>query len=137
LDRDLEEPDSRGGFHGDKALKRLPEDLQEQINAILKAVRKTSSAMIPDKQKRDEICFSAMRRAFELKLAQYATSSDEDAQLLSTDTVSGRPRMALFVRYGEKLLLQEAIELANQKVDALTAMHGEETQPSAKRARTK
>jgi N-lysine methyltransferase SETD6 len=133
----LEEPDSRGEFHGNKTLKKLPEDLREQINAILKAVRKISPEMIPDKQKRDEICLSAMRRAFELKLAQYTTKADEDAQLLSADTASGRPRMALFVRYGEKLLLQEAIELANQKVDDLTATHGEESQPSAKRVRTK
>ncbi|KAI0396773.1 SET domain-containing protein [Xylariaceae sp. FL0594] len=137
LDRDLEEPDSRGELHGDMTLKRLPEDLREQINAILKEVRKISPESIPDKQRRDEICFSAMRRAFQLKLAQYDTSAEEDRQLLDSKTVAGRARKALFVRYGEKLLLQEAIQLSSEKVDSLASPNGEESQPAAKRIRTK
>ncbi|KAJ2982850.1 hypothetical protein NUW58_g6356 [Xylaria curta] len=137
IDRDLEEPDSRGEFHGSKTLKSLPEDLREQINSILKAVRKLSPATIPDKQRRDEICLSAMRSAFESKLAEYPTGIDDDAKLLSSNTVSGRPGMALFVRYGEKLLLQEAIGLATEKLRDLAASQGNEAQPSAKRLRTK
>ncbi|KAI1751567.1 SET domain-containing protein [Xylaria castorea] len=137
IDRDLEEPDSRGEFHGSKALKNLPEDLQEQINAILKAIRKLNPGTIPDKQRRDEICLSAMRSAFELKLAEYPTSIYDDAKLLSSNAVSRRLGMALFVRYGEKLLLQEGISLANEKIIGLAASQGEETQPSAKRLRTK
>lgn len=133
----MDEPDSRGEFHGSKTLNKLPEDLQEQINAILKAVRKLSPETIPDKQRRDEICLSAMRRAFELKLAEYPTSAFDDEQLLSKNVVSGRPAMAVFVRYGEKLLLQEAINRANEKSNELTAAQSEETQPSAKRLRTR
>ncbi|KAI8947881.1 SET domain-containing protein [Xylaria longipes] len=137
IDRDLDEPDSRGEFHGSKTLKNLPEDLREQINAILKAIRKLNPRTIPDKQRRDEICLSAMRSAFQLKLAEYPTSTDDDAKLLSSNAISGRLGMALFVRYGEKLLLQEAIILANEKLNGLAASQGEETQPSAKRLRTK
>ncbi|KAI1819353.1 SET domain-containing protein [Xylaria intraflava] len=137
IDRDLDEPNPRGEFHGPKTLKALPEDLREQINAVLKAVRKLSPETIPDKQKRDEICFSGMRRAFELKLAEYPTSADEDARMLSSNKVSGRPAMALFVRYGEKLLLQEAINLASEKISGMAAAQDEATQPSAKRLRTK
>ncbi|KAJ8125859.1 hypothetical protein O1611_g7780 [Lasiodiplodia mahajangana] len=137
IDRDLEEPDSRGEFHGSKTLKSLPEDLREQINAVLKVVRKISPETIPDKQRRDEVCFSTMRRAFELKLAGYSTSAEEDAKLLFSNAVSGRPGMALFVRYGEKVLLQEAISLASQKINELMASQDEDTQPSAKRLRTK
>ncbi|KAJ8123855.1 hypothetical protein ONZ43_g286 [Nemania bipapillata] len=137
IDRDLEEPDSRGEFHGSKTLRSLPEDLREQINAILKVVRKMSPETIPDKQRRDEACFSTMRRAFELKLAGYPTSADDDAKLLSNNTVAGRPGMALFVRYGEKVLLQEAINLSSEKINALVASQGGDAQPSAKRLRTK
>jgi SET domain-containing protein 6 len=136
IDRDLEEPDARGEFHGPKTLKDLPEDLREQINAILKAVRKLRPETIPDKQRRDEICLSAMRQAFELKLAQYPTGADDDAALLSSNAVLGRPAMAVFVRYGEKLLLQEAINFTNQKINNLASSLGEAAQPSAKRLRT-
>ncbi|KAI0115588.1 SET domain-containing protein [Nemania sp. FL0031] len=137
IDRDLEEPDSRGGFQGSKTLKGLPEDLREQINAVLKVVRKMSPEAIPDKQRRDEVCLSTMRRAFELKLAGYPTSAEEDAKFLSSNAVAGRPGMALFVRYGEKILLQEAISLAGEKINELMALQGEDAQPSAKRLRTK
>lgn len=92
--------------------------------------------MIPDKQTRDRVCLSAMRRAFDLKLAEYPTSADDDAKLLSSGTGSGRLRMALTVRYGEKVLLHEAMNLANEKINTLLASQGEETQPSAKRLRT-
>ncbi|TGJ80530.1 hypothetical protein E0Z10_g8237 [Xylaria hypoxylon] len=137
IDRDLEEPDSQGEFHGPKTLKSLPEDLREQINAVLKAVQKLSPETIPGKQRRDEICLSTMGRAFELKLAEYPTSIADDAKLLSSNTVSGQPGMALFVRYGEKVLLQEAISLASEKINGSVASQGEDAQPSAKRLRTK
>lgn len=133
----MDEPDSHGEYHGPKTLKSVPEDLREQINAILKAIRKLSPATIPDKQRRDEICLSAMGRAFQLKLAEYPTSIAEDEKLLSSNTVSGRPRMALVVRYGEKLILQEAISLASEKINGAMASQDEDAQPSAKRMRTK
>jgi N-lysine methyltransferase SETD6 len=133
----LEEPDSRGEFHGSKTLKGLPEDLREQINTVLKVVRKMSPETIPDKQRRDEVCLSTMRRAFELKLGVYPTSADDDAKLLSSNAVTGRPGMALFVRYGEKVLLQEAINIASEKINELIASQGRDAQPSAKRLRTK
>ncbi|KAI1169442.1 SET domain-containing protein [Nemania sp. FL0916] len=144
IDRDLDEPDSRGEFHGRTILRHLPEDLREQINAVLKAIRKMSPESIPDKRRRDELCLSAMRRAFELKLAEYPTSSDEDAKLLSSSAVSGHAKMAVHVRYGEKILLQQAIGLATEKMNDLIEMNdliasaqGEDAQPSAKRIRTK
>lgn len=137
IDRDLDEPDSRGEYHGPKTLRNLPEDLREQINAVLKAVRKLHPEIIPDKQTRDRVCLSAMRRAFELKLAEYSTGADDDARLLSSSASSGRLGMALTVRYGEKLLLHEAMNLASEKISGLLASQGDEMQPSAKRLRTR
>ncbi|KAI1165146.1 SET domain-containing protein [Nemania serpens] len=137
IDRDLDEPDSRGEYHGSNTLRSLPEDLREQINAVLKAVRKLSPEMIPDKETRDRACLSAMRRAFELKLAEYATSADDDARLLSSSAGPGRIGMGLTVRYGEKLLLHEGMNLASEKISSLMASQDGETQPSAKRLRTR
>ncbi|KAI8623932.1 SET domain-containing protein [Xylariaceae sp. FL1651] len=137
IERDLDEPDSRGEFHGTKTLKHLPEDLRDQINAILKAVRNLSPETIPDKQKRDKICLTVMRRAFELKLAEYPTSAEDDLKLLAGNEVSGRSRMTVVVRYGEKVLLQEAIDLTNAKIAESEATQAEENQPSAKRLKTK
>lgn len=137
IDRDLDEPDSRGEYHGPGTLNKLPEDLQEQINAVLKVVRKLSPDTIPDKHRRDEICLLAMRTAFELRLAEYSTGADDDTKILSNNAVSGRPGMAVFVRYGEKALLQEAIRIASEKANSLATTQGDEAQPSAKRLRTK
>ncbi|KAI1323649.1 SET domain-containing protein [Xylariaceae sp. FL0255] len=134
VDRDLDEPDSQGSFQGEKTFKHLPEDLREQINAILKCVRKLSPETIPDKQKRDEICYTTMRRAFEQKLAEYQTSASDDQKLLSGTPRYCRATMAAVVRHGEKLLLQEAINLANEKLNGLK--NGDQ-QPSAKRSRIK
>ncbi|KAI0201187.1 SET domain-containing protein [Astrocystis sublimbata] len=137
IDRDLDEPDSRGELHGPKTLTKLPEDLTEQINAVLKALRKQNPETIPDKQRRDEICLSVMRSAFQMKLAEYPASTEAEAEALSTNSVLGRLAMATVVRYGEKLLLQEAIGLAHEKLNGLAATQGHDTQPSAKRVRTK
>ncbi|CAJ2506528.1 Uu.00g006580.m01.CDS01 [Anthostomella pinea] len=137
VDRDLEEPDSRGEVHDPPAFKHLPEDLREQIHMFLKAVRKARAELIPDKRKRDEVTLSAMRRALELRLAAYGTSAADDMKLISGNEISGRHKMAVVVRHGEKVLLQEAINLANEKISQLALAGQDGHQHSAKRQRTK
>ncbi|KAI1263536.1 SET domain-containing protein [Xylariaceae sp. FL1019] len=138
IDRDLDEPDSQGQFLGPKKLKHLPKDLREQINEVLSSIRELSPDTIPDKVTRDEICLNVMRHAFERKLAEYQTSADDDMQLLHDASASApqRTRMALIVRHGEKLLLQEALSLADERMNELKTAHGEHGQPSAKRLKT-
>ncbi|KAI0141607.1 SET domain-containing protein [Xylariaceae sp. FL1272] len=136
LDRDLDEPNPQGQFLGPKKLKHLPKDLREQINEILSSIRELSPGTIPDKVTRDEICLNAMRRAFKQKLAEYQTSANDDMQLLDQASGHQRARKALIVRCGEKLLLQEALSLSDEKINELRTAHGENGQPSAKRLKT-
>lgn len=117
IDRDLEEPDSRGDAQSDARLRHLPPDLLEQIATFLKAVRKVDPEAIPDKRKRDEVSIAAVRRALELRLAQYPTSEADDLALLQQDGLTRRQRMAVIVRHGEKKLLREGIELASERLN--------------------
>ncbi|KAI0599284.1 SET domain-containing protein [Biscogniauxia sp. FL1348] len=136
IDRDLGEPDSQGQVHGDSTLKHLPEDLREQFNTFLKAIRKFSPETVPDKRKRDEIFFSTMRKALQLRLAEYQTSTAEDMNLLPDNKISGRHKMAVMVRCGEKMLLEEAILLAGEKLEQLGSPNEDSNcEPSAKRQR--
>jgi SET domain-containing protein 6 len=136
IDRDMEEPDSKGDVHGEMKLKHLPADLEEQINTFLKAVRKASPESIPDKRKRDEISLSTMHRVLELRLAQYATSEAQDLTLTWDQRLSARQKMAICVRVGEKKLLQEAINLAAEKLNTINGSGAEASQHSTKRQRT-
>ncbi|KAI5918865.1 SET domain-containing protein [Camillea tinctor] len=136
IDRDLGEPDSQGQVHGDATLKHLPEDLREQFNTFLKAIRKFSPETIPDKQRRDEIFFSTLRKALQLRLAEYPTSTTEDMNLLPNDKLSGRHRAAIMVRCGEKMLLEEAVLLTGEKIAQLGSTNEDNNhEPSTKRQR--
>ncbi|KAI1372754.1 SET domain-containing protein [Hypoxylon crocopeplum] len=137
IERDSGEPDSRGELHHEATFKELPADLVEQIHTILKAIRKVSPDAIPDKVIRDEITLLAIHRALELRLAQYTTSQVVDLDLLSENKVSGRQKMAVVVRWGEKVLLQEAINFTQEKVLKVKSKAGEESEPYAKRQRTR
>ncbi|KAI1860047.1 uncharacterized protein JN550_011731 [Neoarthrinium moseri] len=132
IDRDLDGPDEKGDVHGEVALKRLPEDLLEQINTFLKAIRKASPESIPDKRKRDEISVAAIHRALELRLAQYPTTEAEDLSFARSGQVSGRQAMAVAVRVGEKNLLRQAIDLAADKINKMNGP-GDVAEPTAKR----
>lgn len=115
-------------------MKHLPADIQEQIATVLKAIRKQKPELIPDKQTRDELLFTILHRVFELRLSQYPTPIAEDEATLTSNVVSGRQQMANIVRWGEKVLLREAIRLAQQKKESLTT-NGHQEEPSSKRQR--
>ncbi|KAI1414447.1 SET domain-containing protein [Hypoxylon sp. FL1857] len=137
IERDSGEPDSRGELHDEAVVKEVPTDLVEQIHTILKAIRKVSPTTIPDKAVRDEITLITIHRALELRLAQYPTSQAFDFDLLTNDKVSGRQKMAVAVRWGEKVLLQEAINFVHEKLLKVKSKSSEEGEPSAKRQRKK
>lgn len=134
LERDLEEPDEQGEIAADATMKQLPADIQEQIATVLKAIRKVNPELIPNKQKRDELLFTILHRVFELRLAQYPTPIAEDEATLVNNVVSGRQQMANIVRWGEKVLLREAIRLAQQKKESIVPDE-HITEPSHKRQR--
>ncbi|KAI0157957.1 SET domain-containing protein [Hypoxylon sp. FL1284] len=137
IERDSGEPNAQGEFVGEAAFKELPSDLIEQIHTLLKEIRKLSPATIPDKTIRDEITLSAVHRALELRLAQYPTNQMTDLALLSGDNISDRQKKAIAVRWGEKGLLQEAVDFAQEKLLKVQSKAGQESEPYAKRQRTR
>ncbi|RYP11862.1 hypothetical protein DL767_011265 [Monosporascus sp. MG133] len=132
IDRDLDEPDSTGRVDGESKLTRLPKDLQEQLSAFLKAIRKVSPAAVSDKQKRDQIILTVIQRVCELRTSLYPTSYAYDFDLLSQNRVAGRQKMAVVVRWGEKVLLKEAADLAKMKLEEMK-LDADGTEPAAKK----
>jgi hypothetical protein len=132
IDRDLDGPSSNGRLVEPPRMKHIPSDLQEQINAFLKAVRKVQPEAIPDKRRRDEISYAVMQQALQRRLGEFRTSADDDVRRLQDADMPPRRRMALKVRHGEKQLLREALDLVSEKMN--TVMAGDEaSEPAAKR----
>ncbi|RYP02241.1 hypothetical protein DL764_005883 [Monosporascus ibericus] len=135
IDRDLDEPDSTGRVRGESKLTRLPKDLQEQLSAFLKATRKVSPAAVPDKQKRDQIILTVIQRVCELRTSQYPTGYAYDFDLLSQNRVAGRQKMAVVVRWGEKVLLKEVADLSKMKLEEMK-LNADGGEPAEKKRKT-
>ena len=111
----------------------LPQELEEQIKIILKAVKKCKAKVQIDKRKRDEVSSNVVRKALTARLAQYPTTAEQDELILRQD-ISKRQRMAVEVRLGEKRLLQEALDLV-QDTEKSTQQDQERPGKKAKRDR--
>ncbi|KAH9225859.1 hypothetical protein K456DRAFT_1851451 [Colletotrichum gloeosporioides 23] len=134
LERESGEPDSEGQFRTVAEVREISAELEEQLKAVLKAIKKINGDLIPDKRKRDEVFHAVIVSTLQKILSQYPTSTQEDEALLSTGDLTTRQRMAIQVRLGEKKLLQEALEFAGSTAPA----EGEQEEPerSSKKART-
>jgi SET domain-containing protein 6 len=133
IERDSGEPDGQGRLTYDVKLRELSPELDEQLTIFLKALKKSNPEVIADKRKRIESVKAAIVQALTAKLAQYPTSVQEDETLLNKSDLAKRNRMAIEVRLGEKLLLQEAIALMQGDTVPGEEANGER---STKRART-
>ncbi|KAI8206182.1 Ribosomal lysine N-methyltransferase 4 [Colletotrichum sp. SAR 10_76] len=134
LERESGEPDSEGQIRTVAEVREISAELEEQLKAVLKAIKKINGDLIPDKRKRDEVFHAVIVSTLQKILSQYPTSTQEDEALLSTGDLTTRQRMAVQVRLGEKKLLQEALEFAGSTAPA----EGEQEEPerSSKKART-
>ncbi|KAI8258292.1 Ribosomal lysine N-methyltransferase 4 [Colletotrichum sp. SAR 10_98] len=134
LERESGEPDSEGQIRTVAEVREISAELEEQLKAVLKAIKKINGDLIPDKRKRDEVFHAVIVSTLQKILSQYPTSTQEDEALLSTGDLTTRQRMAIQVRLGEKKLLQEALEFAGSTAPA----EGEQEEPerSSKKART-
>jgi SET domain-containing protein 6 len=132
IERDSGEPDSEGRLVYDA---KFGESSLELLNVQLKEFLRTlPKSHLYDKRKRNHICHAAISQALTTKLAQYPTSAQEDEALLQTGDLSKRHHMAVEVRLGEKILLQEAIAFMQESVIANEEPSEER---AAKRAKTK
>ncbi|KKA27725.1 hypothetical protein TD95_001300 [Thielaviopsis punctulata] len=109
IDRNSGDPGPDGLFQGPPTLDNSLDELAAQVNLVLKALRKVSSSVVPDKRKREEICLAVMQRLVRAKLAEYATTLEQDMTLLAGGGLAKRARMAAMVRAGEKKLLTEIL----------------------------
>lgn len=89
---------------------------------MLKSFRRVSASVIPDKRKREEIHRTVLPLILSARLAEYETSLSQDMDLLAHTETTGRRRMAIEVRAGEKKLLHEALELATARATEDTEM---------------
>lgn len=74
---------------------------------------KTSQADLPSRSKLStELVGHVLVHIFEKRMKEFATSIDEDEQLLTLGNLPSRKNMAITVRLGEKKVLREAIKEA-------------------------
>ncbi|KAF6824787.1 set domain protein [Colletotrichum plurivorum] len=133
LERDSGEPDSEGRLNTPAVVREISAELEEQLKAVLKAIKKANGDLIPDKRKRDEVYQAVVVKALQKILGQYPTSIQEDEALLASGNLAPRQKMAVEVRLGEKKLLREALAFAASLGAPATE---EEPERSAKRTRT-
>ncbi|TEA12438.1 Ribosomal lysine N-methyltransferase 4 [Colletotrichum sidae] len=132
LERDSGEPDSEGRLTAPAAVRELPAELEEQLKAVLKAIKKVKGDLIPDKRKRDEVYRAVVVASLQKVLGRYKTSIPDDEALLAGGGLPTRRRMAVEVRLGEKRLLKEVLDFLG---GAGAAAESEEPERSAKKAR--
>ncbi|KAH5236714.1 hypothetical protein HBI62_021540 [Parastagonospora nodorum] len=133
IERDSGEPDGQGRLTYQAELREISPELDEQLTAFLKAIRKSKPEVVADKRKRVESCKAAITQALMTKLGQYPTSIEEDKELLKKQDLAKRHRMAIEVRLGEKTLLQEAVVLMQGSGTTSEEANGER---ATKRTRT-
>lgn len=129
MERDPVEPDSTGLLpQSANVLSSISEELTTQVKAFLRTLRKV------DPQLNNDPCipWRIIKRALSTRLAEYPTPIAEDEQLLKAAT--GRRRMAIEIRLGEKHLIREAEALVDTKINELSNSNDEG--PKLKRQRT-
>ncbi|WQF79126.1 Putative SET domain, rubisco LSMT, substrate-binding domain, SET domain superfamily [Colletotrichum destructivum] len=137
LERDSGEPDSEGRLTTPAKVQEVSAELEEQLKAVLKAIKKVRGDLIPDKRKRDEVYQHVVAAALQKLLAQYPTTAEEDETLLASGNLTSRQRMAVEVRLGEKRLLKEALQMEGSgHGNTVEEIHDEGQERSSKRART-
>ncbi|KAH7073268.1 SET domain-containing protein RMS1 [Paraphoma chrysanthemicola] len=134
IERDSGDPDSEGRLTYEPKLREISTDLNEQLAGTLKALKRWKPDAFLGKRQRDEICNVIIKEALMAKLKQYPTTIQEDEGLLKGGGATKRQNMAIEVRLGEKLLLQEALALLQDATKAVEKASGE---PASKRAKTK
>lgn len=140
IERGADDPDSEGRVAEVENPAGAPEELVEQLKAVMKAVKKVRPEAVPDKVARDRIIYSAIARALDERTRQYGTTLEQDLKQYEeggdgADQKVRRQRMALDVRVGEKVLLRQAAETVKAKLAELAKAESDGEKPSAKRRR--
>lgn len=140
IEKGAEDPDSEGRVAEVQNAAGAPEELVEQLKAVMKAVKKVRPEAVPDKVARDRIIYSVIARALDERTKQYDTTLEQDLKQYEegsdgADQKVRRQRMAQDVRIGEKALLRQATETVKAKLAELAKAESDGEKPSAKRRR--
>ena len=129
MEYDPVEPDSTGLLpHSTNVLGSISEELMTRVKELLKSLRN----VIPQLRIDSNSQWHIIKRALSSRLAEYPTSIAEDEQLLKAAT--GRRRMAIEVRLGEKHLIRKAEAVVDSKIDELS--NSNDDGPKPKRQKT-
>ncbi|KAJ8112560.1 hypothetical protein OPT61_g5096 [Boeremia exigua] len=118
IERDSGAPDEEGRLTEDAKMNEFPE-LEEELKEALKTIKKHKPDVVADKRKRDTIVNTVLTQVLTEKLAEYPTSIQDDRALLKDSNIANRHRMAIEVRLGEKVLLEEALAMVMARAEAV------------------
>lgn len=130
IERDSGAPNEEGRLVEEATLHEIPE-LEEELRDALKIIKKRKPDFVGDKKKRDEIVNGVLTQVLTDKRSDYLTSIKEDRALLQKSDLANRHRMAVEVRLGEKILLEEALAMLKAHIDA-TSLEKTEGRPAKK-----
>ncbi|KAI4674820.1 uncharacterized protein J4E84_010426 [Alternaria hordeiaustralica] len=114
IERDSGDPDSEGQLTYPAQLREVSPELEEQVKAVFKGIKKQKPELFSEKRKRVDDYQEIVSKALTAKLRTYPTTMEEDETLLKGDDLAKRHRMAIKVRLGEKRLLHEALAILQQ-----------------------
>ena len=128
IERDSGDPDSEGQLTYSAQLREVSPELEEQVKAVFKGIKKQRPELFSEKRKRVDDYKEIVSKALTAKLGTYPTTMEEDETFLKGDDLAKRHRMAITVRLGEKRLLHEALALLQQDdADSLAIQVGKKT----------
>jgi len=132
IERDSGDPDSEGQLTYSAQLREVFPELEEQVKAMFKGIKKQKPELFSEKRKRVDDYQAIVLKALTAKLGTYPTTMEEDETLLKDDDLPKRHRMAITVRLGEKRLLHEALALLQRDdADNLPTQNGKKTKQKA------
>ncbi|KAF1354527.1 SET domain-containing protein RMS1 [Lizonia empirigonia] len=129
IERDSGAPNEEGRLVEEAKLHEFPE-LEEELRDALKIIKKQKPEAVADKRKRDEIANTVISQVLTEKLSDYPTSIEEDRAALQKPGLTSRQRMAIEVRLGEKVLLEEALTMLKARM--AVASNESEERPAKK-----
>ena len=129
IERDSGAPNEEGRLVESAKMDEFPE-LEEDLKDALKIVKKHKPELVTDKKKRDEIVNAVITQVLTDKLAGYSTSIRDDRALLKKPDLTNRHRMAIEVRLGEKVLLEEALAMLRARMEVPSV--GSDRRPTKK-----
>jgi SET domain-containing protein 6 len=140
LERDSGEPDDTGILSHPAKFVGFPEELEEQVCAVIAPALNIdiTNRGGPNKAQRKQLksaFFNIMDAVVPARLAQYSTTADQDEKSLTSAELTGRKRMAVVVRLGEKQLLKEAQAFIPAQLEKYKPVQEEEEEEQGRSAK--